>query len=69
MTDGWYFADEHGPVGPMSLTQLQETLATNAGAQHILVWRPGFADWKAVGLVKELQPSDLLGLGIVPRLH
>ena len=71
--DVWYYADKSGPVGPLSLQELRETLATlsNDSAHPVLVWRQGFANWKPATDVSQLNggetllPPPLPGMGTV----
>jgi hypothetical protein len=42
----WYYADHTGHVGPLTLQQLKQTLATMANPADVPVWCPKFPDWK-----------------------
>jgi hypothetical protein len=55
MLDGWYYADAEGSVGPMSIEELKETLATFTDAKDMLVWREGFPDWKRARDIPQLR--------------
>ena len=50
----WYYADHTGHVGPLTLQQLKQTLATMANPADVLVWCPKFPDWKKARDVPEL---------------
>jgi uncharacterized membrane protein YhaH (DUF805 family) len=54
MSDGWYYADQSGRVGPFGLQELKARLAKFPNARDLYVWRAGFADWKRAGEVAEL---------------
>jgi GYF domain 2 len=56
MSDVWYYTDKNGQVGPLTLQELKETLATfaTANASDVLVWRDGFPDWKPARDIVEL---------------
>jgi hypothetical protein len=57
VSDGWYYADGNGQVGPLTLQELKEALATppNSNAEDILVWCDGFSSWKPAKDVVELR--------------
>jgi hypothetical protein len=50
----WYYADQSGQVGPLSLRELKETLGTFDNPGHVSVWCDRFADWKQARDVPEL---------------
>ena len=54
MSDTWYYADQNKQVGPLDIQQLKASLARIANAKDVLVWHPGFTDWKRAGDVPEL---------------
>jgi hypothetical protein len=54
VSDLWYYADQSGQVGPLSLRDLKETLGTFDNPDHVLVWCDRFADWKQAKDVPEL---------------
>ena len=54
MSDLWYYADQNGPVGPLTLQELKQTLASVPNPLEVLVWRKTFQDWKRAGDVPEL---------------
>ena len=54
MSDTWYYADQNKQVGPLDIQQLKAALARIANARDVLVWCPGFTDWKRAGDVPEL---------------
>jgi hypothetical protein len=51
---GWYFDDARGQIGPVSLQELKESLATLAHPEDVLVWCERFSDWRRAGDVPEL---------------
>ena len=53
----WYVAADGASLGPFTLQQLQDGLATGHHTPATLVWRDGFADWLPVAQVPELQPG------------
>jgi hypothetical protein len=55
VSDIWYYADRNGHVGPLTLQQLRQTLATVPNAADVLVWRDKFPVWKRAGDVPELR--------------
>jgi GYF domain 2/Bacterial PH domain len=54
VSDKWYYVDDHGQVGPVTLQTLRETLATFSNPEDVLVWCERFQDWKPAGNVPEL---------------
>ena len=54
MSDIWYYADQNGHVGPMTLQQLKQTLATTSNPADMLVWCDKFPDWKWARELPEL---------------
>jgi PH (Pleckstrin Homology) domain-containing protein/uncharacterized protein DUF4339 len=54
VSDHWYYSDDDGRVGPVTLKQLKEALATFASPEDIHVWCAGFPDWKLAGDVPDL---------------
>lgn len=54
MSDVWYYANQSGHVGPFSLQQLTQTLATIENPADVLVWCNKFPNWKSVRDVPEL---------------
>ena len=53
----WYVAADGACLGPFTLEQLQDDLASGRHTPATLVWRDGFADWLPAGQVPELQPG------------
>ena len=53
----WYVAADGASLGPFTLQQLQDDLASGRHTPATLVWRDGFADWLPAGQVPELQPG------------
>ena len=54
MSDVWYYARGRERVGPVDAQTLKAALAQSPDAGNVLVWQPGFADWKRAGEVAEL---------------
>ena len=54
MSDTWYYADQNKQIGPVDIQQLKASLTRLANAKDVLVWHPGFTDWKKAGDVPEL---------------
>ena len=54
MSDTWYYANGRERVGPVDAQALKAALAQSQDARNVLVWQPGFADWKRAGEVAEL---------------
>ena len=52
-----YVAADGASLGPFTLEQLQDDLASGRHTPATLVWRDGFADWLPAGQVPELQPG------------
>jgi hypothetical protein len=57
MSDVWYYADQNGQVGPLSLRELKATLATVNNPDRVLVWCNRFPGWKPVEDVPELSEN------------
>jgi GYF domain 2/Sel1 repeat len=55
VSDTWYYADADGQVGPLTLQELRQELATFSKANDVLVWCEGFPDWKPARDVTELR--------------
>jgi hypothetical protein len=53
--DAWYYADNGGRVGPLSLEALLGALATFSNAKDLFVWCARFPDWKRAEDVPELK--------------
>jgi hypothetical protein len=54
VSDHWYYADDDGQAGPVTLQKLKETLAAFHNPEDVLVWCKRFQDWKLAGDVPEL---------------
>lgn len=54
MEQGWFYAEGEGSVGPVSFDALTSALRRAPEAGKTLVWRSGFADWRAAQDVPEL---------------
>jgi hypothetical protein len=51
----WHYAGQGGPVGPVSVRDLKDALATFSNPKDVLVWRDGFSRWARAGDVPELK--------------
>jgi GYF domain 2 len=60
VSDDWYYLSSHGHVGPLSLEELKETLASFQNGQDVPVWREGFANWRKAGDVPEIDAETPL---------
>ena len=49
----WYYAEGEKSVGPMPFADLTDVLLRTAKPSDLLVWRPGFAQWKRAEEVSE----------------
>ena len=54
--DVWYYADEKGRVGPLSLEELKNTLTALPNTNDVLVWCQHLSDWKRVRDVPVVMP-------------
>ena len=54
VSDKWYYAHDDQQVGPLTLQELKKALAAFSNAEDVLIWCRGFADWKQVKDVPEL---------------
>jgi GYF domain 2/Bacterial PH domain len=54
VSERWYYVDDAGQVGPVTLQTLKETLATLSNPEDVAVWCERFQDWKPAGDVPEL---------------
>lgn len=68
VTDLWYCADQNGRIGPLTLQELLETLATLPNAADVLVWCDKFSDWKRAGDVDELRAQFVVPPPLPPRV-
>ncbi|MCP2132830.1 DUF4339 domain-containing protein [Bradyrhizobium ottawaense] len=61
MTTAWWLSDGTGKVGPLSLSELAETVSTYPleRIDDVLVWREGFSEWRPVNEVTELSAHAL----------
>jgi hypothetical protein len=66
--EAWYYVDSGLRMGPISLHDMKETLATLPDAKKVLVWCEGFPDWKIAADVKELRARSLTPPPL-PRTH
>jgi hypothetical protein len=46
VSDNWFYADDDG-LGPVTLRELKETLATFSNPEEVFVWCERFQDWVA----------------------
>jgi hypothetical protein len=49
MSDVWYYADQGGRSGPVTLQGLKDALALVPDPESVFVWREGFPYWKRAG--------------------
>jgi GYF domain 2 len=68
MPDLWYYADQNGRVGPLTLQELLDTLATLPDASEVLVWCDKFSDWKRAGDVVELRARIVVPPPLPPEI-
>jgi hypothetical protein len=54
MSDGWYYADDGAPKGPMSLDDLGRVLSVMHDPSSAMVWRAGFQGWQKAADVAEI---------------
>ena len=54
MTDLWYYAEGDETRGPLSLSELLPVLGRIPDPRLVMIWKPGFADWKTVEEVREV---------------
>jgi hypothetical protein len=54
MSDNWYYIDGAEQIGPVTLKELKEALATFADAEDLHVWCARYPDWKLAVDVPEL---------------
>jgi invasion protein IalB len=67
MSDAWFYdAGKYGGVGPLTLRELQDRLATVSNPMDVLVWRAGFRDWKLAKDVPELT-AQIVAAPSLPR--
>ena len=57
MREDWFYSGPEGRVGPISLQELQETIANHPNGENLFVWRDGFVDWVRVGDIKDVLAS------------
>jgi hypothetical protein len=50
----WYHSAHAGQVGPLTVQELKDQLATNPDARRLFVWRDGMSEWRRAGDVREL---------------
>jgi len=54
--DEWYYStDGKQSLGPVSAEELGRILAAQGGAENVLAWRPGMANWAGAASVPELK--------------
>ena len=54
MMDFWYYGEGGQARGPVSHAELIPLLSRIADPRRVMIWRDGFADWKAVEEVHEV---------------
>src|SRR5262245_27218491 len=54
MRGEWYYADNGGPIGPITLDALVDHLRTSPNSGNVQVWRDGLEDWQAAKDLPEL---------------
>lgn len=54
MSNGWHYAEGGKTVGPVDLRGLETVLSRAPDPRSVLVWKPGFKDWKLAEDVEEL---------------
>lgn len=59
MSDIWFYADTEGRVGPLTLQELKETLATHQNPKAIVVWSDHHREWRPANDVLELQTNAI----------
>ncbi len=50
----WFIAIDGNPLGPFTIEQIRNGLASGQYSASTMVWRDGFADWQPAGRVQEL---------------
>jgi uncharacterized protein YecT (DUF1311 family) len=60
VSDSWYYAENGGHVGPLTLRELRQKLAAHSKADDVLVWCDRFADWKRAKDVPEFRAQAAL---------
>jgi uncharacterized membrane protein YhaH (DUF805 family) len=56
----WYYADRGQQIGPLTLQDLKQALATLPEPRQVLVWCDTFPDWKRAGDVPELRAQTVV---------
>lgn len=54
----WFVAENGQSLGPFTPQQILAGISSGRYTRNTMVWRDGFADWKPVGQVPELQPGS-----------
>jgi hypothetical protein len=54
MSELWYYAEGEETRGPLSAADLVALLSNLSDPRKVLIWRHGFADWKATDEVSEI---------------
>lgn len=64
----WHVVQGGTQVGPIALAELHQLRATGKLDDESLIWREGFADWRALGTVDELRDSTRVSVEIAPEV-
>lgn len=64
----WHVVQDGTQVGPIALAELHRLRATGKLDDESLIWREGFADWRALGTVDELRDSTRVSVEIAPEV-
>jgi GYF domain 2 len=54
MSNGWHYEEGGKTIGPLDLRGLETILSRAPDNRSVLVWKPGFREWKLAGDVEEL---------------
>jgi uncharacterized protein DUF4339 len=65
MREEWFYSGPEGRVGPMTLQDLQTTIASHPNGENLFVWRDGFVDWVRVRDIRDVLAS--IGPGPAPE--
>jgi hypothetical protein len=69
VSNSWYYADQNGQVGPLSLGELKETLRTFDKLGDVLVWCDRFPDWKRAIDIPEIAGTTKAPPPPLPRTN
>jgi hypothetical protein len=65
----WYHSAHAGQVGPLTVQELKDQLATNPDARRLFVWRDGMSEWRRAGDVRELHSRPARSSNIAAELE